>query len=349
MRFVNDGEFCSDKKVLIFGRGQAVAGAFLDDFKLDPQNVIGFVESKKSADRILNATGAFSRFEGKPIFSVDEIRDMDFDLIFIANIYYNTLEETLALGIPESKIYIASEVLFEEYLKRNPNGKIRFVLSSVMTPVFQKNSIANVKIAEHDENFFLYQTLYVRNGTLQLLADEIRDRNIPGEIAELGVYQGDTSAIFNEWFPERTLNLFDTFEGYVKEELNDTINRGLINQASANSLAHFDNTNVELVMSKMKHPERVKIYKGLFPDTVPSEEKQFALVLIDVSFYIPSLAGLKYFYPRLSSGGYIMMQSYNAPEFAEGNRQAIAELEKEFGHVVKIPIPDKRGSIVISK
>ncbi|MBR1419604.1 MAG: hypothetical protein IJ575_00885 [Selenomonadaceae bacterium] len=348
MRIVNEKNMFENKRILVFGRGK-IATDFFNAFPVATESVIGFVESKKSADQITDNKGELSRFTGKPIFSVNELPNLEFDFIFVANYHYKTLEETLTVGIPEEKIYIASEIILEEYLRKYPNGKIRFALFSVMSSCFQTKTLADPQIAEQDENFFLFAPLYVRNGTLQLLADEIRDRNILGEIAELGVYKGDTSAIFNRWFPDRTLNLFDTFEGYVEKELDDAVRLGFANQASANSLKGFNDSSIELVMSKMKYPERVKIYKGLFPDTIPEEEKQFALVLIDVSFYIPTLAGLKYFYPRLSTGGYLVMQSYNAPEFSEGNRRAIAELEKEFGHVVKIPIPDKRGTVIISK
>ena len=74
-----------------------------------------------------------NRFEGKPVYSVSEIVDLDFDLIFIANQYYPTLDETLALGIPEEKIFIVYQNLYEEYRLRCPHGKIRaafFVESS---------------------------------------------------------------------------------------------------------------------------------------------------------------------------------------------------------------------------
>ncbi len=88
-------------KILIFGKN-SIAISFIKNFKIDPKNVIGFVETKKSADTI-HGTDALADFDGKKIFDVDEIKDLEFDKIFIANRYYVTLEQVLNLGIPEKK------------------------------------------------------------------------------------------------------------------------------------------------------------------------------------------------------------------------------------------------------
>lgn len=351
LRFIDDGKFCAGEKILIFGRGIAAAGSFIQGFNIDPENVLGFVESKKSDDKFFTEIESMKKFNGKPIFSVNEIASLEFDRIFIANVYYNTLEETLAVGIPEEKIFIASHEILDEYVRKKTDSKIRLALPSVISPIFQSKPLAPTRIAEQDGNFIIIGgDNYIRTSTLMLLADEIRDRKIAGEIAELGVFRGDTSEQLNRWFPNRTLNLFDTFEGYVEEEVQSAVQQGLIDQVSAKSLNRFRTVISEkFVMSRMTYPEQVRIYKGLFPDTAPKEEKTFALVLIDVSFYIPTLAGLRYFYPRLAKNGYIMIQSYNVPEFSEGNHKAILELEAEFGNIAKIPIADRRGSLIITK
>lgn len=76
---------------------------------------------------------------------------------------------------------------------------------------------------------------------------------------------------------------------------------------------------------------------------------KYALVSIDCDLYMPILEGLRYFYPRVNRGGYIMLHDYNAPEL-RGVRQAVLDYELEIGErMVKIPIPDRCGSLIIGK
>ena len=102
-------------------------------------------------------------------------------------------------------------------------------------------------------------------------------------------------------------------------------------------------------MSKMKHPERVKIYKGFFPDTIPEEEKQFALVSLDPDLYQPTIDGLRYFYPRLSIGGFIMIHDYNNAQFNKSIHRAVEDFELEVERLIKIPIADNDGTLIITK
>ena len=57
---------------------------------------------------------------------------------------------------------------------------------------------------------------YVRVRTLELLCAGLGD--VPGAAAELGVYRGSFARCINALLPERTLYLFDTFEGFNPAE-----------------------------------------------------------------------------------------------------------------------------------
>ena len=59
MRFISENEFCSGKRVLIFGCGP-VAIVFLNSYKISPDSVIGFIESEKSMEKILGGGGVES-------------------------------------------------------------------------------------------------------------------------------------------------------------------------------------------------------------------------------------------------------------------------------------------------
>ena len=191
---------------------------------------------------------------------------------------------------------------------------------------------------------------YCRYGTLRLIIEELKNNHIEGSLAELGVYRGDFSKCMNMMFPDRKIYLFDTFEGFDSRDMNYEIQNGYTSREWFNSWSNFSNTYEELVLSKMKYREQCAIRKGYFPDTIPDEEIDYALVSLDCDLYDPILAGLRYFYPRLNKGGYIMLHDYNQSDHLKGVKKAVAEYEKELGfNMVKVPIHDVCGTLVICK
>ena len=335
------------EKYLIFGCGRC-AEIFLNAFGIEPKNVVGFVESKKSNDILQSLR--LSKFDGKKIFSVDEVKELDFDKIIIANQHYNTIEEVLNLGIPEEKIFIANKALLDEHRSKNPDKKVKSALPFIFTPKLQSKRIYDEKIFSFEDGCFITSEDYVRIGMLQLLSDEIKTRKISGDVAEFGVFQGFFAKFINEFFPDRTLHLFDTFEGFDKKDESIDLQNNFVDENTIDQYnTYFKNTSVDFVMSQMKYPEKVELHRGYFPDTIPAEEKTFAFVSLDVDLYQPTLEGLRYFYPRLSTGGFIMVHDYSDIDYSLGIRQAVEDFEKEFGRVIKIPLVDRYGSLVIAK
>ena len=183
---------------------------------------------------------------------------------------------------------------------------------------------------------------YVRYSTLELCYQEITEKNIRGNVAELGVYKGDFARRLNLLFSDRTLYLFDTFEGFDKRDINTELN----NEFSKGN-QDFTNTNVEDVMSKMRFPEKCVIKKGFFPETATGLNDTFCFVNIDTDLYDPILNGLDFFYPRLEQGGFIFVHDFNNDNY-KGARQAVLKYcnENKIGY---IPLPDNCGTAVITK
>ena len=165
----------------------------------------------------------------------------------------------------------------------------------------------------------------------------MKERHIEGAMAEVGVYTAEFSKLFNRYFPERKLYLFDTFSGFDSS-------RDLVDESDT---SRFQDTSVELVMGKMVNPENVIIRKGYFPDTVDGLEEKFALVSLDCDLYNPILAGLKYFYPRLVSGGYIFIHDFGSYHYTEV-KTAVYEFCKETQMAI-VPLTDRCQSVIISK
>lgn len=108
-------------------------------------------------------------------------------------------------------------------------------------------------------------------------------------------------------------------------------------------------TSVDLVMSKMKYKENVIIKKGYFPDSANLVEEKFCFVSLDVDLFKPMFEGLKYFYERLTPGGYIFIHDYNHKAFG-GIKEAVKKFENIIGkRINKVPICDHAGSLIITK
>jgi len=184
---------------------------------------------------------------------------------------------------------------------------------------------------------------YIRLATLELCAHEIRRKSIAGSAAEVGVYNGDFARHLNLAFSDRKLYLFDTFKGFVEEEIEADIKEGLARPKEFQS-------DVRKVMDRMPLKENVVPVVGNFSrrslDAVPADER-FAFVSLDVDVYAPTIEGLRTLYPRLSKGGYIFVHDYNNDQWG-GIRKAVDEFIGESG-ACAVPVPDAQGSIIITK
>jgi O-methyltransferase len=190
----------------------------------------------------------------------------------------------------------------------------------------------------------LYRILDVRSATLLRLSERLKEYdNGSGAIAELGVYKGDTAWKLNALFPDHPLYLFDTFEGFDSRDI--SIEQK--NRCSRAQEGDFSDTSVVAVMNRMAHPDKVIVKKGFFPDTASGlEDERYLLVSLDADLYAPLLAGLEYFYPRLVSGGMILLHDYNNQRFG-GAKQAVRDYESRHGRLSLLPLCDLHGSAVI--
>jgi len=178
-----------------------------------------------------------------------------------------------------------------------------------------------------------------RYASLALAVRTLQSENVTGDFAEVGVYRGATSRFLIRCAPERTLYLFDTFEGFALHD------REPENAADA----RFQTTSEATVRRALGGATNVVIRPGYFPDTARGlEDKRFAFVLLDLDVYAPTLGGLEFFYPRLARGAYCFVHDYNSPESNRACRRALGEfLRDRPEHVIELP--DTWGSAVFRK
>lgn len=183
-----------------------------------------------------------------------------------------------------------------------------------------------------------------RRDMLVLLLRTIAEKNIEGDLAELGVYRGSTAKLIHHYMPERKLHLFDTFEGFT--------GRSVVAEKQNTDYSiyesHFGDTSLECVKAYVSQKNNnVLYYKGYFPESVPEAINQlkFAFVHLDADLYEPTLEGLKFFYPRMSTRGLIVVHDYNA---WPGARKAVDDFFADKNEL-PLPMPDKSGSVLIAK
>ena len=200
----------------------------------------------------------------------------------------------------------------------------------------------------------IYENFDIRSHCLKELADRISGAyggpEVPGAVAELGVYKGDTAWQINSFLPEKQFYLFDTFEGFAESDIK-------IEKAYALSRAEtgeFSDTSVGEVLQRLPHPEKCHIRKGHFPETAAGlAHAEFSFVSIDPDLYEPALAGLEFFYPRLNEGGVIILHDFGNTQY-KGVRQAVKEYNQKLIAMGEkplklVPLGDLHGSCVIIK
>lgn len=125
---------------------------------------------------------------------------------------------------------------------------------------------------------------------------------LPGELAEVGCFQGASTKLMLEASPDKTLHVFDTFEGLPPSSAAD---RGVHDEKQYAC-------SLESVSDYLKDYPHVRFYKGRFPETAgPIENLKFGLVHSDVDLYESTLGCLQFFYPRLLPGGVFISHDYS--------------------------------------
>lgn len=292
-------------------------------------------------------------FMGKKVIRPEEL-PLDYDAILVACMYTSDIrKQCIDLKINLERVIflynhvhmedinlnyeLLAKVLGDEYkeIVKNRYHLVRTIAKEEVTP---KNHLLK-KLPMYEED-------YIRVKTLELVADEIKERNVPGVIAELGVFRGEFARCINATFPERELYLFDTFDGFSDEEADQEINKGSCTEVFVNA---FKNADISSVLQKMDYPDKIIIKKGYFPQTAENLDLQFAFVSLDVDFEESTLNGLEYFYPRLSVGGYLFIHDYNYGYF-DCVKKAIKKFEERNQIILcKVPICDSIGTLIVTK
>lgn len=173
---------------------------------------------------------------------------------------------------------------------------------------------------------------------------------LDGDFVECGVNYGFLSSAMMEFLDwdrlEKTFYLLDTFAGLDERFVSDgELQSGVL---SKNELALRDGMyvrGVDGVRSNFAQWRNHRIIVGTVPETLEQvDAESVAFLHIDMNCSPPEVAALRYFWPRLSPGAFVLLDDYAQSGFDE-QRHGMDAVAGELG-VAICALPTGQGLLI---
>jgi hypothetical protein len=171
-----------------------------------------------------------------------------------------------------------------------------------------------------------------RLNNIEMCVRDILERNIEGDLIETGVWRGGATMLMKALLDEsniidRKVWLADSFRGLPKgDEDKYAADKG-------NNLYRYRilSASVEEVKNNFRKYDlldnNVIFLEGWFRDTLPAAPiKKLALLRLDGDLYESTILALENLYPKLSPGGYVIIDDFNAFPYC---RQAVMDYREK--------------------
>lgn len=167
----------------------------------------------------------------------------------------------------------------------------------------------------------------------------LQSLNVDGDFIECGVYKGG-SASFLAMVMEgsgKRLRLFDTFSGMPEcDAARDPLH----------VKGDFSDVSIDEVRSVVGREQFVSLHPGVIPQSFDAlNDVQIAFAHVDVDIYESTRACCEFIYPRLSSGGVMVLDDYGHRSCL-GAKQAVDEY---FSRQPSVPLPLYTGQAIVMK
>jgi hypothetical protein len=157
---------------------------------------------------------------------------------------------------------------------------------------------------------------------------------VPGDIAECGVWRGGSSMIcalslLKDGDKSRRLHLYDTYEGMPDATEKDVFFDNVSSIPKGALAASLE--EVQENMYRTGYPKDKMVFiKGMVEDTLPAQTTgPLALLRIDTDFHDSIYHALVHLYPKLVSGGVLVLDDFGS---MKGARDAVLTYFKETGN-----------------
>ena len=192
-------------------------------------------------------------------------------------------------------------------------------------------------------------------------AGHVARAGIAGDYVECGVWRGGSSMMAALTFKqagdrERTMWLYDTFEGMPEPTLEDAPNAiegaDVHDEWARNEAADHNDwcyAPLDEVRANMRSVgvdgDRLQLVKGKVEETIPATiPERIALLRLDTDWYESTKHELDHLYPLLSPGGVLIIDDYG---HWPGARQAVDEYLAEHGIHLLLGRIDYSGRIAV--
>ncbi|MGP4002406.1 TylF/MycF/NovP-related O-methyltransferase [Streptomyces sp. 8N706] len=196
-----------------------------------------------------------------------------------------------------------------------------------------------------------------RLNALILATRYVSRHRVPGAVVECGVWRGGSMqavahTLLSAGDTSRDLYLFDTFEGMPPPTEKDRRRDG---ESAADLLARRSKDapiwaiatldDVREGFAQVPYPqERLHFVPGRVEDTIPDgAPEEISILRLDTDWYASTRHELEYLYPRLVSGGVLLIDDYG---WWQGSREAVDEfLEKTGARLLLLRMDEGRIAV----
>ena len=180
--------------------------------------------------------------------------------------------------------------------------------------------------------------------SLQQIVEYVMGKELDGEFAECGCWKGHSAFIISKILSENNyknlFHIFDSFSGGLSDKMSEDKNaRYQLSEEQIESEAKIFASTEDEVRNTLSEFAFVKLYKGWIPERFNEvQSRKFSFVHIDVDLYQPTLKSLEFFYPRLLTGGCIVIDDYGLTQFP-GCKKAVDIFLSKNRHEMFYEIP----------
>jgi len=180
---------------------------------------------------------------------------------------------------------------------------------------------------------------------LRELADLALAEDVPGDFIETGIWRGGCCILLRgvlaAWGDaHRRVYAADSFRGLPPASGRYAADLGDLNHSFAELAVSLAQVQANFARYGLLDARTVFL-EGLFQDTLPRlTDERFALIRLDGDMYESTIVALDNLYPRLSPGGFVIIDDYGA---IPGCRQAVADFRARADITAEITQVDWTG------
>jgi O-methyltransferase len=157
-----------------------------------------------------------------------------------------------------------------------------------------------------------------RLDNLQFCVEQVLADRVPGDLIETGVWRGGSTIFMRAILQahevtDRQVWVADSFEGLPKPDAQKyPADSGDVHHLYANLAVSLEQVQANFRRYGLLD-DQVRFLKGWFRDTLPKAPiKKLALVRLDGDMYESTMDGIVNLYPKLSPGGFLIVDDYGA-------------------------------------